>query len=92
MPLLLIAEDASEGVEVFLNGESAGIQIVPPFTFELRGQAGENRLRLEVATTLEREAWPLLEGFAKMIASPPTGASGITGAVRLYRSSGTYSI
>ena len=49
--------DAYEGVEVFLNGESLGIQVVAPFIYDLRGkvQNGENQLVIEVATTLERE-------------------------------------
>ena len=34
-PLVLTITDAAEGVEVFLNGESAGIQIAPPFVYEL---------------------------------------------------------
>lgn len=36
--------DASEGVEVFINGKSAGIQIVPPYLYDLTEyvQAGEN--------------------------------------------------
>ena len=81
--LLLTVESADEGVEVFLNGESAGIQIAPPFAFELEGRAGENLLRIEVATTLERECYPMLDGYRKMLAKPPACASGITGAVRL---------
>lgn len=69
--------DAYEGVEVFLNGESLGIQIVPPFTYDLSGKAadGDNNLTIEVATTLERE-----RGNGKNAA--PTG---ITGEVLLYR-------
>ena len=82
-PLILTIADAEEGVEVFLNGESGGIQIAPPFVYELQGKAGENRLRIEVATTLERKCYPMLEGFAKMLASPPKGSSGLTGTVTL---------
>ena len=82
-PLLLTIEDAEEGVEVFLNGESAGIQIAPPFRYELKGRAGENRLRIEVATTLERECYPLAEGYMKMMAVPPSRGSGLTGKVTL---------
>ncbi|MBQ2634446.1 MAG: hypothetical protein IJI13_00820 [Oscillospiraceae bacterium] len=73
---MLEITDAYEGVEVFLNGQSAGIQVVPPFRYDLRGltQEGENSLVIEVATTLERE-----RGKAKDAA--PTG---ITGEVALY--------
>ena len=68
--------DAYEGVEVFVNGQSAGIQVVPPFVYDLRGLSrdGENKLTIEVATTLERE-----RGRTKKAA--PTG---ITGEVNLY--------
>ena len=68
--------DAYEAVEVFVNGKSAGIQVVPPFRFDLRGlaQDGENTLVIEIATTLERERGDI-ENAA------PTG---ITGKVALY--------
>ena len=73
---LLEITDAYEGVEVFVNGQSTGIQVVPPFRYDLRGltQEGENSLVIEVATTLERE-----RGKTKN-ASP----TGITGEVALY--------
>ncbi len=69
--------DAGEAVEVFVNGHSAGIQIVPGFRYDLTPlcQTGKNRLRIEVATTLERE-----RGGRKNAA--PTG---LLGPVRLYR-------
>ena len=82
--LSLEIDDDSEGVEVFLNGESAGIQIAPPFIYELTGRKGKNLLQIEIATTLERECYPLLEGYRKMMAPVPTCASGLTGTVRLF--------
>lgn len=68
--------DAYEGIEVFVNGRNAGIQVMPPFVYDLRGLTfeGENRLVIEVATTLERER-------NKGKADAPTG---ITGEVTLY--------
>jgi len=68
--------DAYEGVEVFVNGISAGIQIMPSFVFDLTGycQPGENFLAIEVATTLERER-------SRTGRAAPTG---ITGEVNLY--------
>lgn len=53
--------DAYEGVEVFVNGQSAGIQIVPPFRYDLTALAkpGRNALAIEVATTLERHCYPV---------------------------------
>ena len=83
-PLRLEIEDASEGVEVFLNGRSAGIRIAPPMIYALDGQKGENHLRIEVATTLERQCYPLLEGYRKLLASVPSCPSGLSGAVRLF--------
>ena len=83
-PLLLTVASADEGVEVFLNGESRGIQIAPPMVYELSGRAGVNRLRIEVATTLERECYPLLEGYRKLLAPSPDCAAGLTGKVSLH--------
>ena len=55
--VVLEIPDAGESVEVFLNGVSAGIQVLPPFYYDItdRLTEGGNRLRIEVATTLERE-------------------------------------
>ncbi|MDR1469664.1 MAG: hypothetical protein LBT00_10255 [Spirochaetaceae bacterium] len=68
--------DAYEGVEAFVNGVSAGIQITPRFIFDLTElcKQDENHLAIEVAATLERE-----RGGVKRAA--PTG---ITGEVNLY--------
>lgn len=83
--LFLEISDAHEGVEAFLNGWSLGIQIVPPFRYDLSGKLvdGENELSIEVATTLERENSniPDVTGQVKT----PTALSGITGTVRLWR-------
>lgn len=53
----LMIEDAYEGVEVFINDESVGIQVATPFIFDISKalKQGTNKLRIEVATTLERE-------------------------------------
>ena len=79
--------DAYEGVEVFVNGESLGIQVAPPFEFELteRLKAGENLIRIEVATTLEREAVGFPSRWKSMGMEPPapTVPSGINGCVTL---------
>ena len=83
--LLLEITDAAEGVEVFWNGESVGIRIAAPYRYELPGRAGENTLVIEVATTLERECYPMLEGYRRMMAPVPACGSGITGTVRLSR-------
>lgn len=83
-PLFLTISDAHEGVEVFLNGKSLGIQVAPPFRYSLDAPlcAGTNELVIEVATTLEREnsGIPDVTGQIK----EPTSLSGITGAVCLH--------
>jgi len=83
--MLLEIEDASEGVEVFLNGTSLGIQIAPPFRYDLTGslQQGENRLAIEVATTLERQCYPMMNPIRRKLFPRPAGGSGLTGTVRL---------
>ncbi len=82
--VLVEITDAYEGVELFVNGRPAGIQIVPPFLYDITTLVteGSNHLRIEVATTLERA----------MTAGQPNGRclSGITGAVRLYMKAGLH--
>ncbi|MBQ2667888.1 MAG: hypothetical protein IJF56_04595 [Clostridia bacterium] len=76
--------DAREGVEIFVNGESTGIQILPPYAFEITSlvKPGKNTLRIEVATTLERENMDRPMGWSAPAAPPaPTG---ITGKVLLH--------
>ena len=84
---VLVIDNAAEGVEVFVNGVSAGIQIVPVFRYDLSGlvKDGENELVIEVATTLERQCYNP-KGFIRKLASrKPSCGSGITGKVALYR-------
>lgn len=78
-------EDAGECVEVFLNGESLGLQLIPPFRYDLSAKlkSGENQLAIEVATTLERQMCPQLSGYQKMLAHEPQAMSGLTGNVSL---------
>ena len=85
-PVLEIT-DAAEAVEVFLNGQSLGIQVAPPFRYDMSDHLaeGENRLAIEVATTLERQAYPLLEDWGRATFRPPVCKTGLTGMVRLYR-------
>ena len=81
--------DACEGVEVFVNGGSAGIQIVPPFRYDLTPLArpGRNEIAIEAATTLERYCYSLTKDDPRMklrgLAVPSCG-SGITGCVSLF--------
>ncbi len=86
---LLEITDAQEGVEVFVNGTSAGIQIAPPFLYNLTGllRPGENELAVEVATTLERETATLRGAYPEGYKIPVSALSGITGKVWLYTKS-----
>lgn len=69
--------DAGEDIEVFVNGQSAGIQVLPPFRYDILALLvqGRNRIVIEAATTLEREQKANKKNWA------PTG---ITGEVNLY--------
>jgi hypothetical protein len=83
--VVLEITDAHEGVEIFVNGQSAGIQIVPPFRFDISAliRQGENHLSIEVATTLERQVGR--RGLMALLLTPkPSALSGITGDVNLY--------
>jgi hypothetical protein len=80
--VILEITDAYEGLELFVNGVSAGIQIVPVYRYDISAlvKAGENVLVIEVATTLERQVKPV--GFAVMMAaSKPKAPTGITGHI-----------
>lgn len=78
--------DASEGVEVFLNGKSLGIQIAPPYLYDLTAymEEGTNRLAIEVATTLERSCHEASKAnpYAALVGvQEPECGTGLTGAV-----------
>jgi hypothetical protein len=85
--LVLEVTDAAEGVEVFVNGLSAGIQIVPPHHFDISAlvKNGENKLVIEVATTLERETVHLYGINNRMTENKISSLSGLTGHVKLYK-------
>ena len=80
--LILEIADAYEGVELFVNDVSLGIQVAPCYRYDLASyvKQGENGIRVEVATTLEREMIARV-GDAAAAAAP----SGITGKVWLYQ-------
>jgi hypothetical protein len=83
-PLILEITDAHEGVEVFVNGVSAGIQITPPFRYDISTlvNPGDNKMVIEVATTLERERYAALSNpMEKMRVSKPVSHLGISGQV-----------
>jgi len=84
---ILEITDAAEGVEVFVNGQSLGIQIAPPFRYDLTNRLvhGENQIVIEVATTLERQCYPFLDDHGKRVTKPPASGTGLTGLVRFYQ-------
>jgi hypothetical protein len=84
--LILEITDAWEGVEVFVNGASAGLQITPPFVYDISAFAniGGNELAIEIATTLERERKVDQSRIPYAPAYPAT-FSGITGDVTIWR-------
>jgi hypothetical protein len=84
----LIIEDAFEGVEVFVNDESVGIQVTTPFAFDISKQlkSGKNKLCIEVATTLERErhfAPQHPNDWRATLEKPVLAPTGIIGEVKL---------
>ena len=85
--VVLEITDAGEGVEVFVNDRSLGIQIAPPFRYDLTEylKEGKNGLVIEVATTLERQAYVMAEELIRQIHKAPVCKTGLTGTVRLYR-------
>lgn len=81
-PCFIVITEPCEAVEVFVNGISAGIQVTPAYIFDVSRliQDGENHLRIELATTLERENLQLA-GKSSREAAP----TGLTGTVKVYR-------
>jgi hypothetical protein len=78
--------DAYEGVELFVNGVSAGIQIVPPFRYRIDTlvKPGVNTFTIDAATTLERQVKPSVFAEAMGMSAPGESAPlGITGKVKL---------
>lgn len=82
--VMLVLTDAAEGVEIFVNDVSLGIQIVPEFRYDLSEALvdGENRLCIEVATTLSREMSEYPNAAGQTVESQ--AKSGITGEVLLF--------
>ena len=81
---VLEISDAHEAVEVFVNGESAGIELLPPFAYDITAllKPGENTLRIEAATTLEHENLKKETNMWDVNPKAPD-PTGITGTVTL---------
>lgn len=80
---LEITDADQSGVEVFLNGERAGIRVVTPCRYDLSDyvKEGINDLVIEVATTAEREN--VKNMAAKGMPYVPKTKSGLCGKVLL---------
>lgn len=83
--MVLEISDAAEGVEVFVNGVSAGIQIVPVYRYDITSllKKGSNQIVIEVATTLER-AVPKKSRIPGECEAVPKNKCGINGTVCLW--------
>ena len=84
--MYLEISDARDSVEVFVNGESLGIQIVPPFRYNLSGKLrqGEYEIAIEAATTAAREANALTKNpILKKVFPIVLHQSGIIGTVKI---------
>ena len=77
--------DAFEVVDLYINGEKLQTQIFAPFIYDISKYVkdGENKVCIEVATTLEREMLKVPDMFGRPKPEPKYG-SGITGEVKIY--------
>ena len=79
---------AYDAVEVFVNGESLGMELAAPFRYDLTEKLteGENIIRIEAATTLERQSHSFPNPYAAFTGPlpPSTVPTGIYGTVNLY--------
>lgn len=86
---VLSVSDAYEGVEVFVNGVSAGVQAVPVYRFDISQlvQEGENHIVIEVSTTLERERAVAEDQsqVEKLMQNEILAPTGIIGVVKVFQ-------
>ncbi len=82
-PHRLVLEEVFESAEVWIGGEYAGQRIAPPYSFDLTDHvhSGQNSLRIEVRTTLERLVHHLtggvgMYGLVSPHVVPPCGIVG----------------
>lgn len=81
----LCLTEVYDSAEVFVNGQSAGIRVARPYRFDITEALGdgENRIAIEVATTLERKAATIGAGDRGMGALTPLSPTGLIGDVTL---------
>ncbi|MCM1175948.1 MAG: hypothetical protein NC341_12980 [Blautia sp.] len=83
-------QEVYDSAEVFVNGVSAGILAAKPYRFPIDDMVkdGENHIRIEAATTLERKAAAMGIGDGGMGTPTPLAPSGIIGDIILKRYDG----
>lgn len=88
----LLIENVSESVEVFLNGKSLGMKLQSPFTFIFPKEqvCEDNKIRIEVATMLERKLYSQNYNIKAMSPYRPLSPTGIIGKVILQKSVHNY--
>lgn len=87
--LTICGDSAVEAVEVFVNGKTAGIEVVKPMIYDISQYIvdGNNQIVIELGTTLERQTYcflkddPMMQLRGNKIPDNPTG---LTGNVDLY--------
>jgi len=75
-----------QGVEVWCNDQYIGMQISPSYLFDLTPalKPGENKLRIEVATTLDRKVRAMVKGGFSMHRIATLEPSGLVGDVTVW--------
>jgi len=85
---VLEIEDAYESAEVFVNGISVGTKVANPYLYDITNfvTEGENEIKIEVATTLERKVRSMGVDIYCMGVKAPLSPTGIIGKVTVYNS------
>ncbi len=80
--------DVYDSAEVFVNGISAGCKVAQPYLYDITDliSAGENEIKIEAATTLERKVRSMGVDIYCMGAKAPLSPTGIIGNVTIYSS------
>jgi len=84
--VILEIDDAYESAEVFVNGIRVGTKVTKPYLYDITNfvSVGENEIKIEVATTLERKVRSLGVSIDGMGGKQPLSPTGILGNVTVY--------
>jgi hypothetical protein len=85
---ILEIDDVYESADVFINGISAGCKVTQPYLYDITDLiiAGDNEIKIEAATTLERKVHSMGVDIYCMGAKAPLSPTGIIGNVTVYSS------